>query len=558
MKKRVGIILDSLLVSKQVHDLIKLSHNSKYYEITTILLNDSHKNKNSFFHTILSYIKRRGVNKFFSTLFFKFICMIEEIYMRRNKKFFGFYDKYQLLKDNFEVIKLEPLVSKSGFIYRYKENDIDEIRNNNLDLLIHAGGGILKGDILTVCSNGIISFHHADNSINRGGPPGFWEVYQRNPRTGFIIQKLKEELDGGDVLFKGFIATSWFYSLNLARLYEISNPCFHDVIENITSNKSKFVSEQKVPYSFSLYTTPSIKQSIIYLMKINIRLFKKLYYKIRQKTYRWAIAYQFVDNWRDVTIWRSKKIPNPKNRFLADPFVIYKNGSHYCFVEDYDYKSNKGSISAYKITNNSYERLGIVLEEEFHLSYPFLFHYQDELYMCPETHEKEEIRIYKCIEFPRRWVFHKTLMKDVSAVDTNIFEYQGKWWLFTNFDKSSIQDHSCQLHIFHNKDPLTDNWTAHELNPVIFDSSVSRNGGMIIDGKDIYRVFQKQGFDMYGEGSGIAKINLLSKDGYDEEIVANIEAKFFNKILGTHTYNYSEGLLALDYVEKTKINTGDE
>ena len=63
---------------------------------------------------------------------------------------------------------------------------------------------------------------------------------------------------------------------------------------------------------------------------------------------------------------------------------------------------------------------------------------------------------------------------------------------------------------------------------------------------------------MYGEGSGIAKINLLSKDGYDEEIVANIEAKFFNKILGTHTYNYSEGLLALDYVEKTKINTGDE
>ena len=94
----------------------------------------------------------------------------------------------------------------------------------NLNLIVRGGSGILKGDILTVCPNGIISFHHADNDINRGGPAGFWEVYQKLPRTGFIIQRLKDELDGGDVLFKGYVSTKFIYTLNLAVLFEISNP----------------------------------------------------------------------------------------------------------------------------------------------------------------------------------------------------------------------------------------------------------------------------------------------------------------------------------------------
>ena len=47
------------------------------------------------------------------------------------------------------------------------KKDIDNIKFLNLDLLIRAGSGILKGDILNVCKNGIISFHHGDNDIYR-------------------------------------------------------------------------------------------------------------------------------------------------------------------------------------------------------------------------------------------------------------------------------------------------------------------------------------------------------------------------------------------------------
>ena len=102
-------------------------------------------------------------------------------------------------------------------------------------------------------------------------------------------------------------------------------------------------------------------------------------------------------------------------------------------VEDYDYRTQKGSISAYKISPSGHESVGTVLDEDFHLSYPYIFEYENEIYMCPETHKKKEIRIYKCLEFPNKWEFHKTLMRDVSAVDTNIFEYNGMWVVVYKF-----------------------------------------------------------------------------------------------------------------------------
>ena len=62
--------------------------------------------------------------------------------------------------------------------------------------------GILKGKILETSKFGVISYHHGDNDFYRGVPAGFWEVYNKDPITGFIIQKLNNELDNGEILFK--------------------------------------------------------------------------------------------------------------------------------------------------------------------------------------------------------------------------------------------------------------------------------------------------------------------------------------------------------------------
>ena len=384
----------------------------------------------------------------------------------------------------------------------------------------------------------------------------FWEIYEKLPRTGFIIQRLKNELDGGDVLYKGFIRTKWFYSLNLASLYEISNPFFHRVLEDITSINPTLKAYPKVPYSSQIYTTPKIRQISYYLLKTAALFLLKKTRKFFGRRNRWGIAYQFTESWRDVTLWRSERIPNPKNRFLADPFVIKRNNKHYCFVEDFDYFKDKGCISVYEITKEGYKELGAALVEDFHLAYPFLFEYDGELYMCPETHEKNDIRLYRCIEFPLKWEFHKTIMSNVSAADTGIFNYDNKWWLISNIDNSCIREHSSQLYIFYSSSPLSGDWIPHNNNPVIFDPLKARNGGLIIDESDIFRVYQRQGFDIYGEALGVAKIDSLDNIKYDEEALFEVEPDFFPNIRCTHTYNYSEGLLVFDYAEISNRKTG--
>lgn len=556
MKKKVGLLVDSLVVSKQIFELVELSKTAQNYEITTIVINRTDFHKKNLLLRFLACVRNKGASKIFPTILFRIVCFIESIILTQRNPFQNFFSKLELSEKDFEIIAIKPKISKSGLVYLYGKSDIEKIRSADLDLLIRAGSGILKGEILEVCPNGIISFHHGDNNLNRGTPAGFWEVYQENPRTGFVIQRLREELDGGDVLYKGSIATSWVYTLNLMKLYEISYPFLHRVIDDITSENPTLRPQEKVPYGFILFKNPTTIQTINYIAKTTMIFLRKLIRKTCFRGYRWNVAYQFVDNWNDITLWRSAKIQNTKNHFLADPFLISRNKSHYCFMEEYDYKSKRGVICVYEINKNITKNLGHALVEDFHLSYPYLFEYEQQLFMCPETAEKHEIRLYKCEDFPLRWRFYKTIMRNVSAADSMIFSQTGQWWLFTNMDKSSIGDHGSQLHIFYSSNPLSDNWSPLKDNPVIFDPRYARNGGLIQDNTGTYRVFQKQGFDLYGAGFGVAKIEMLNKRSYKEKTLFDVKPEFFAKIQGTHTFNYCDGLAVFDYANFSSIKSG--
>ena len=277
MKQKVGLLVDNLQVSKQIKDFIDMSLTANNYEITTIIVNDAKIFSGDPRKKIFEYILRRGLSKFLNKVFFLILYRLEKKIISRKLIYKNFYNRYKLSEGDFEVIKVSPIISKSGLSYTYNDSDLKKIKSANLQLLVRGGRGILRGKILTCCPDGIISFHHADNDVNRGGPAGFWEVYNKQSRTGFIIQRLNEELDGGDVLYKGFIRTSWFYSLNKAKLYEISNPFLHKTIEEITSDSPALKIYPKKPYGKRLYTVPNIIQILNYLLKIvSIYLYKKV------------------------------------------------------------------------------------------------------------------------------------------------------------------------------------------------------------------------------------------------------------------------------------------
>ena len=147
-------------------------------------------------------------------------------------------------------------------------------------------------------------------------------------------------------------------------------------------------------------------------------------------------------------------------------------------------------------------------------------------------------------------------MSNVSAVDTNIFQKDGRWWLMSNISTSHESNNNSELHVFCSESPLSDKWEPHAQNPVIFDSLRARNGGFIRHGGDSYRVYQRQGFDMYGEALGVSKITELTCQSYEENPLFEVEANFFKGAQGVHTYNYTEGLLVFDYVEISSSKKG--
>ena len=90
------------------------------------------------------------------------------------------------------------------------DDDIDLIKSYKLDFIIRFGFGIIKGEILKIPKYGVWSFHHGDEKKIRGGPYCFWEIYNSEPTTGFLLQKLTNRLDGGVVLKKGFLKTQGY------------------------------------------------------------------------------------------------------------------------------------------------------------------------------------------------------------------------------------------------------------------------------------------------------------------------------------------------------------
>jgi hypothetical protein len=223
---KVGLLLDGVRSSKYVLDLVNWSKSTADVEITHLIIHADKSQIGQFAKWSNAQLKdgrTATADRLLAGLFTRAAFFVERRLIAHSPR-----DKDHLEVFNLEPmvptkITITPLISKSGLVCRFSGADIDQIKSLDLDVLIRCGNSILRGEILNAAKFGVWSFHHADNRINRGGPAGFWEVYYQDDTTGFTIQKLTEELDGGDVMMRGWVQTQYYHLLNQAALYRRSN-----------------------------------------------------------------------------------------------------------------------------------------------------------------------------------------------------------------------------------------------------------------------------------------------------------------------------------------------
>ncbi len=64
-------------------------------------------------------------------------------------------------------------------------------------LVMLGGFGIIKEPLLSLASQGILSYHHGNMRKYRGQPVGFWELYHGEKEMGVTVQRLAAGLDRG-------------------------------------------------------------------------------------------------------------------------------------------------------------------------------------------------------------------------------------------------------------------------------------------------------------------------------------------------------------------------
>ncbi|MGE0315478.1 MAG: hypothetical protein AB7P21_28000 [Lautropia sp.] len=250
--------------------------------------------------------------------------------------------------------------------------------------------------------------------------------------------------------------------------------------------------------------------------------------------------------------------PTAPGAFQADPMICASpdTGVMHCFVEEFDPAAGRAHIAVLEQDGGRWRHRGIAIAEPHHLSFPFLFRYQDALYMCPDRSSARDITVYRCRCFPLEWVPCATLMNDVCAADTLLFERNDRWWMLTNIDRAASPDNQNELHLFHADSPLSDTWVPVPGNPVRFGVGGARNAGLSTHDGRLYRFGQSHSFDAYGKGLLQFEIVHVAPDGYREVFVREIAPPPESGAMGIHTWSDADGLVAIDLLGATSSPRG--
>jgi len=216
-------------------------------------------------------------------------------------------------------------------------------------------------------------------------------------------------------------------------------------------------------------------------------------------------------------------LPDDGTRFYADPFPILHEGKVTLFVEDFVHAVGKGVISAVEFgPDGPLGRPEPVFEQPGHLSYPFVFARDGEVWMIPESCSAARIDLFRATAFPGGWVKEATLIEGVVASDATLIEQDGRWWLLATV-RDGGGSFSDALHLWSAPD-FRGPWTPHPHNPVLIDIASARPAGRMVarDGQWLRPVQDcRLG---YGKALGIARVTQLDDMGFAQEIEAILEA----------------------------------
>ena len=470
------------------------------------------------------------------------------------------YKRYRLKAASYKLVSFEsklmhvPIlrcdtIKKGKYSVSFNDQDVAKIKFEALDFMLRFGFNIISGEILKSCTYGIWSFHHADNDFIRGGPIGFWEIYLRRNTTAAVLQQLNDQLDQGKILRKGYLKTvDHSYAENIDQLTEMAAIWPLQVCIDILNSQDIIAKSPPAMHKAKLYKFPT---NGTFLNFIFILMLNKMKFHIQQLflSESWQIARyeQSIDELKETTLPTTSFISDSNAEiYCADPFLWPNENVKKLLFEHFSYQENKGKIAMMDYDGKNLKTIDFGINA--HLSYPYLFEYNAQVYCLPEQAEEGHVSLYKINEDVAVTKVID-LVENFEARDASLVFYHQKWWLFCT--KANYFENAA-LFVFH-ANSLLEKFVPHQNNPVKVDVQNARPAGsFFMKDKTLFRPAQNSA-KHYGHKVNINKIIKLTEFEFEEEIVTIIEPEIFGNFIGIHHLVSQQGQTIVD-LKQTKFS----
>ncbi len=460
------------------------------------------------------------------------------------------WDAYLRLRPMRRISAYQPVDLSDAFagVPTAEAHDIESIRDQRLDFILLLGFRAVRGELLDAPTHGVWSFNLSAEPLSGGAPPGFWEVYLAERATGAFLQRLTEPPHDGVVLQRCFVSTRpGSYKGTLDEIAWASAYMPARVARDILNGTAGYLGAPPSSTPGPLRQAPTSSQTMRFLARKRFAWIKAqlksifMLERFHVGIVRRPIESFLSDDFQPVVEW----LPYRKSRgFLADPFLVRVGGTTRLLMEEWDDRSDMGSIVEVDLDEGLRgRRPSEVFGRATHMSYPYLFEYDGRVVCTPESKDRHGVFLYVLDADGRRWTEHARLLEGFAALDPTLIHHGGHWWLFCGDEND---DPDVKLKLWHSPE-LLGPWEPHPANPVKADVRSSRPAGtpFVFEG-ELYRPAQDSAGG-YGRAVVINRVTLLTTTEFAEEPVVRFTLPPGSRYTaGAHTLAGLGDLTAVD------------
>jgi hypothetical protein len=485
--------------------------------------------------------------------------LAHELYVRVDRALGGEQDPLALVDPGLGlcgVDRIEAALPAEGAAW-LPEGALAEIRRRAPDVILRFCAPLPRGEVLHAARCGVWSYQFGSEEDALTGTPFFQQLAEDAPTRDVRLEVLEDAPGAGLELCRSsfgchgnlflahyrdvaFWETTHFVVWKLHDLHELG---WEHVRARAVPAR---VAEQESPRPSG--RVPSLGEMVrVFAPRLGTAVANRVGGE-RAVANQWRLALRRgalpFGSSGDVDLSGFRWLETPPGHFWADPFLLARGGQTLLFFEDHDAARGYATIRWAEVRADLTIGPPVTcLDLGYHLSFPFVFEHDGEVFMIPESLADGTVTLYRARSFPTEWVVEKVLFRG-NAADTSVCARDGRFYFITTLFERD--DRGMKTMLF-TADDLTAPWRLHPASPISADVRDARNAGALLRrGDRLFRPTQNCG-PSYGYGLNLQEIVAFSPDRYEERPFCAVgpEALPFPAI-GVHSYNTAGDLEVID------------